>query len=98
MKVNINSVHFKADSKLEDFISQKLEKVCSKYSDVIGAEVTLKLDNTDAPENKIVDIRLVLKGNDLFASKVSKTFEESTDDAIDALKKQLEKYKGKLDK
>ena len=46
MKVNINSVHFKADSKLEDFISQKLEKVCSKYSDVIGAEVTLKLDNT----------------------------------------------------
>lgn len=98
MKVNINSVHFKADSKLEDFISQKLEKVCSKYSDVIGAEVTLKLDNTDAPENKIVDIRLVLKGNDLFASKVSKTFEESTDDVIDALKKQLEKYKGKLDK
>lgn len=98
MKVNINSVHFKADSKLEDFITQKLEKVCSKYSDVIGSEVTLKLDNTDAPENKIADIRLMLKGNDLFASKVSKSFEESTDEAIDALKKQLEKYKGKLDK
>lgn len=98
MKVNINSVHFKADTKLEDFITQKLEKVCSKYSDVIGSEVTLKLDNTDTPENKIVDIRLILKGNDLFASKVSKSFEESTDEAIDALKKQLEKYKSKIDK
>lgn len=98
MKVNINSVHFKADAKLEDFITQKLEKVCTKYSDVIGSEVTLKLDNTDTPENKIVDIRLLLKGNDLFASKVSKSFEESTDEAIDALKKQLEKYKGKQDK
>ena len=98
MKVNINSVHFKADAKLEDFITQKLEKVCSKYSDVIGSEVTLKLDNTDTPENKIADIRLILKGNDLFASKVSKSFEESIDEAIDALKKQLEKYKGKLDK
>ena len=75
-----------------------MEKVCSKYSDVIGSEVTLKLDNTDTPENKIADIRLILKGNDLFASKVSKSFEESIDEAIDALKKQLEKYKGKLDK
>ncbi|MBQ8221758.1 MAG: ribosome-associated translation inhibitor RaiA [Bacteroidales bacterium] len=97
MKITINSVHFKADKKLEDFITQKVEKVCSKYSDVIGSEVTLKLDNTDTPENKIADIRIILKGNDLYASKVSKTFEESVDNAIDALKKQLEKYKGKQD-
>ena len=39
MKININSVHFKADKKLEDFITQKVEKVCSKFSDVIGSEV-----------------------------------------------------------
>lgn len=95
MKININSVHFKADKKLEDFITQKVEKVCIKYSEVIGSEVTLKLDNTDTPENKIADIRIMLKGNDLYASKVSKSFEESIDLAIDALKKQLEKYKGK---
>lgn len=96
MKVTINSVHFKADKRLEDFITQKVEKVCAKLPDVIGSEVTLKLENTDVPENKIVDIRLMLKGNDLFASKISKSFEESTDDAIDALKKQVEKYKGKV--
>ena len=69
MKVTINSVHFRASSDLESFITQKVEKVCSKYSEVIGAEVTLKLDNTDTPENKITDIRLMLKGEDLFASK-----------------------------
>ena len=95
MKITINSVHFKADKKLEEFITLKVEKVCSKLSDVIGSEVTLKLDNTDTPENKIVDIRILLKGNDLYASKESKSFEESTDLAVDALKKQLEKYKGK---
>lgn len=98
MKVMINSVHFKADSKLEDFITQKVEKLCSKYSEVISAEVTLKLDNTDTPENKIADIRLVLRGDDLYASKQSKSFEESIDACIDALKKQLEKYKGKTAK
>lgn len=96
MKVMINAVHFRASSDLEEFITQKVEKVCSKYNEVIGAEVTLKLDNTDAPENKIADIRLMLKGDDLFASKQCKTFEESTDLAVDALKKQLEKYKGKF--
>ncbi|MBR4391323.1 MAG: ribosome-associated translation inhibitor RaiA [Bacteroidales bacterium] len=96
MKVMINAVHFRASSDLEEFITQKVEKVCSKYNDVIGAEVTLKLDNTDAPENKIADIRLMLKGDDLFASKQCKSFEEATDLASDALKKQLEKYKGKF--
>jgi len=95
MKVMINSVHFKADQKLEEFITQKVEKLCAKYSEVISAEVTLKLDNTDTPENKIVDIRLVLRGDDLYASKQSKSFEEATDVAVDALKKQLEKYRGK---
>ena len=95
MKVMINSVHFKADQKLEEFITQKVEKLCAKYSEVISAEVALKLDNTDTPENKIADIRLVLRGDDLYASKQSKSFEESIDACIDALKKQLEKYKGK---
>ena len=98
MKVMINSVHFKADQKLEDFITQKVEKLCAKYSEVISAEVTLKLDNTDTPENKIADVRLVLRGDDLYASKQSKSFEESIDACIDALKKQLEKYKGKTTK
>lgn len=98
MKVMINAVHFKASSDLEDFITQKVEKVCSKHNEVIGAEVTLKLDNTDTPENKITDIRLMLKGDDLYASKQCKSFEEATDLAVDALKKQLEKYKGKFTK
>lgn len=96
MNVMINSVHFKADQKLEDFITKKVEKLCEKYAEVISAEVNLKIDNGDNPENKIADIRLVLKGDDLFASKQSKSFEESVDTAIDALKKQLEKYKGKI--
>ena len=98
MKVMINSVHFKADQKLEEFVTQKIEKICAKHSEVINAEVSLKLDNSDTPENKIADVRLVLKGEDLFASKQSKSFEESVDSAVDALKKQLDKYKGKFEK
>ena len=64
----------------------------------IGAEVTLKLDNTDSPENKIVDVRIMLKGNDLYSSKECKTFEEALDKSVDALKNQVEKHKNKHDK
>ena len=98
MKVTINAVHFKADSKLEEFITNKLEKLCGKIDDAIGAEVTLKLDNTDSLENKIVDVRIMLKGNDLYSSKECKTFEEALDKSVDALKNQVEKHKNKHDK
>ena len=98
MKITINSVHFKADSKLEEFINNKIEKLCGKMDDVQGVEVNLKLDNTDAPENKIADIRIMLKGNDLYSSKQCKTFEEATDKAINALKNQVEKHKNRFDK
>lgn len=95
MLVDIKSVHFKADKGLEEFITDKLNKVDKLYDGIVGSDVMLKLDNTDKLENKIAEIRLKIKGNDLIAEKQCKTFEEATDKAIDALKKQLEKVKDK---
>jgi putative sigma-54 modulation protein len=95
MEVNINSVHFKTDRKLENFIEKKVSKLSGMYEGVIGSEVTLKLENSEARDNKVAEIRLLIKGYDLYAKKQSKTFEEATDTAINALRKQLEKYKDK---
>jgi len=96
MKITINSVHFKADKRLVDFINEKVEKLTTVYNGVIGSEVILKVENTETPENKIAEIRLFIKGNDLYAKKQTKTFEESVDSAVEALKRQLSKYKDKL--
>ena len=93
MQVNINSVHFKADSRLEDFIREKVQKVAKFHDGIIGGDVTLKVVNTDKPENKLVEIRLKIKGNDLISSKQCKTFEEATDLATVALKNQAKKTK-----
>lgn len=98
MKVNINAVKFKTDQKLEDFINEKVEKLSGVYDGIIGSEVTLKLDNAEIHDNKVAEIRLLIKGNDLFAKKQCTTFEEATDTAIDALRKQLDKYKEKIRK
>jgi putative sigma-54 modulation protein len=98
MRVNINSVHFKADRKLVAFINEKIEKLTQFYDGIIGSEVSLKLDNNNGSENKISEIRLVIPGQDLYARKQAKTFEESTDNAIEALRTQLIKYKEKKKK
>ena len=92
----INSVHFKADQRLETFIKDKLEKLPSVFDGVIGAEVKLKVDNNDTPKNKIAEIRLMIRGNDLFAVKEATTFEEATSKATDVLRRQLRKHKEKL--
>ena len=93
MQVNINSVRFKADGKLENFIREKVQKVAKFHDGIIGSDVTLKVVNTDKPENKIVEIRLKVKGNDLISSKQCRTFEEATDLAVDALRTQAKKVK-----
>jgi putative sigma-54 modulation protein len=95
MNVNINSVHFKADAKLENFITAKLQKLNSLYDGIIGSEIILKVENTEEKENKIVEARLLLNGHDLMATKQAKTFEEAADDAINAIRKQLIKHKEK---
>jgi putative sigma-54 modulation protein len=93
MQININSVRFKADGKLENFIREKVQKVAKFHEGIIGSDVTLKVVNTDKPENKVVEIRLKVKGNDLISSKQCKTFEEATDLAVDALRTQAKKVK-----
>jgi putative sigma-54 modulation protein len=98
MRVNITSVHFKADRKLENFIERKVGKLSGMIEGVMGSEVTLKLENSDTRENKVAEIKILMKGYDLYAKKQSKTFEQATDTAVDALKKQLDRYKGRYRK
>lgn len=95
MNINIAALHFKADQKLETFITEKVSKLEKLHDGIIGAEVTLKIENTDKPENKTADIRIKIRGNDAIAAKTAKSFEEATDNAIEALKKQLVKVKDK---
>lgn len=96
MNVQIHSVRFDADKKLIDFINQKLEKLTQVGEDIVNAEVFLRLDKDVEKENKISEIRIELPGGPLFARKQSKTFEESMDEAIDAIKKQITKHKQKM--
>ncbi len=95
MNIQIHSVRFDADKKLIDFVHQKLGKLTQIGNGIVNAEVYLRLDKDQDRENKISEIKLDLSGGPLFAKKQSKTFEEATDLAVDALKKQISKHKQK---
>jgi putative sigma-54 modulation protein len=96
MKVIINSVHFKADKKLEDFISDKVGKLESYYDGLISSEVTLRVDKNEQVGNKVAEIRVNLPGTDLFAKKQATSFERATDNAVEALRKQITRHKEKI--
>ena len=95
MDIQIHSLKFDADKKLIDFVHQKLGKLNQYGEEIVNAEVYLRLDKDQTRENKISEIKLDLSGGPLFAKKQSKTFEEATDGAVDALKKQITKHKQK---
>ena len=95
MNIKINSVKFSPTRKLEIFVQERVKKLIQFSDRIIGAEVFLKLEYTQDLENKVAEIKVEMPGNEIFAKKQSKSFEESTDNAIDALKRQITKHKEK---
>jgi putative sigma-54 modulation protein len=96
MKINVNAVHFTADQKLITFINEKVNKLELFYDNIIGVEVFLRLDKEHAHDNKIAEVKIHIPGKELFAKKQCKSFEEATDLAVEALRKQVKKHKEKV--
>ncbi len=96
MNIQIHSVKFDADSKLLKFIDQKIKKLSQFSNEIISVEVFLRLAKDQEKENKLVEIKVEYPKGPLFAKKQSKTFEEATDNVIEALKKQITKQKEKM--
>ncbi len=95
MKLQVHSIHFDADRKLIDFIQKKLNKLDTFYDRMVDGEVFLRLNN-EGVDNKTVEIKLRVPGDQLFATEKARSFEAATDLAADALRMQLQKFKSKL--
>ncbi|MCS4238816.1 putative sigma-54 modulation protein [Myroides gitamensis] len=96
MKVNIQAVNFNVDRKLVDFINERMLKVGKFYDKVISVDVFLKVENTNEKENKTVEVKLLVPGDDIVAKKTCKTFEEGVDSGADAIERMVVKYKEKM--
>jgi putative sigma-54 modulation protein len=96
MQVKIQSIHFDADRKLLDFISEKVNKLGHYYDGVTGGEVFLRLEKSKDAQNKIAEIKLQTRNGELFAKRQSKSFEEAVIGSTDALRAQVKKHKEKV--
>jgi putative sigma-54 modulation protein len=95
MKLQVHSIHFDADIKLINFIQKKIDKLETFYDRLVGGEVILRLNN-EGIDNKTVEIKINVPGNQLFAKEQARSFEAATDMATTALRMQLAKFKTKL--
>ena len=96
MKINIQSIAFTLRKEVSDFIQNKVKKLTRLYREIIGIEVSLKVDKSDTRDNKVCRIRLIIPGNDMLSGAQCQTFEAATAQAVEALERQIERRKTKV--
>ena len=96
MKVIVEAPSFDADVKLVDFVKKKLNKLEQFYDKIIQADVFLKLEPANKPENKIVEILVHVPGDKFIVKKMAKSFEEALDTCVQSLERSLKKRKDKI--
>jgi len=98
MKVFTQSVNFKADQKLLNYIERKIVGLERFYDKIVDVEVFLKVQKTSDKENKVSEIKINIPHNELIVKKTTKSFEEGVSMSVESLKRQLEKFKEKRKK
>lgn len=96
MTINLQTVNFNAKPGLDEYVERKLSKVEQYYDKIIAAHVSFRVENVSEKENKFVDIRLEVPGDDIIVKKSGQTFEECVDLSVDTLKKLVIRKKEKV--
>ncbi len=96
MKVNVHAVNFTVDKKLVDFIQDRMDKLEKHYDKVVTTDVFLKVEKTSDKENKMVEVKISVPGDEFMVKKQCKTFEEAVDQTLESLERLLQKRKEKV--
>jgi putative sigma-54 modulation protein len=98
MKVHIQSLHFDADQKLLDFVNRRMEKLTQYHDKIINSDVILSLDQLSTNiKDKVVVVKTHVPGATLVSRQTSKLFEESLDGAVESMRRQLRRHKGRVE-
>ena len=97
MRLKMHAVRFTADQSLMDFIQAKLNKLDTFHDHIVSGEVFLKLEGADSNKvkEKIIEVRLMLPGKEIFVKEHDKSFEAATDRVLEVLKDKLVRSKQK---
>lgn len=96
MNINIQAINFDATEKLQAYISKKVEKLTKISDNILTADIHLKVIKPETAMNKEAQIKISAPNIEFFASKICDTFEESVDLSLEAIEKQIKKFKEKM--
>ncbi|WP_310377866.1 ribosome hibernation-promoting factor, HPF/YfiA family [Flavobacterium sp.] len=96
MKVNVHAVNFAVDKKLVEFVQVRMAKLEKYYDKVISSDIFLKVEKTSDKENKIVELKIIVPGDDFLVKKQCKTFEEAVELSAESIERLLIKRKEKI--
>ncbi|HLV51838.1 MAG TPA: ribosome-associated translation inhibitor RaiA [Flavobacterium sp.] len=96
MTINLQTVNFTAKDGLEEYVNRKLSKLEQYYDKIIAVQVAMRVENVSEKENKFVDIKLEVPGDDIVVKKSGQSFEECIDLSVDTLKKLIIRKKEKI--
>lgn len=95
MEIKIQAIHFEAGEKLQEFINKKVGKFGKLIDEIRKVDVQLKVVKPETSLNKEVSIKVLASNGEFFAEKECDTFEEAVDLCLDALARQVLKFKEK---
>ena len=98
MKVMSQSINFDATEKLEEYVNKKAKKIEKFFDEIRIIDVYLKVIKPETATNKQAEIKVTAPNVEFFASKTCDTFEEAVDLALEAIEKQVIKFKEKIAK
>ena len=96
MKVNVHAVNLTVDRKLVGFVQERMDRLEKYYDKVVSSDVFLKVEKTSEKENKIVEIKIHVPGNEFIVKKQCKTFEEAVEHSAESIERFLIKRKEKV--
>ncbi|MDT0554831.1 ribosome hibernation-promoting factor, HPF/YfiA family [Patiriisocius hiemis] len=97
MNINFEYKDVTASKRLEELVTEKLNKLENKYDFMVGADVYFKKENTSSPDSGMhCDIRINIPKSTLYASTSKGSFEAAIAQTTSELRSQLEKKKGKM--
>jgi ribosomal subunit interface protein len=96
MDLKIQGINVIVHKNFEDFITTKMEKMFGQYPFVKKAEIHLKKNQKNQKNPDLIQITMDLNQAKIHAEHASPTFRQSAKIALEKLKKQVEKYKGKV--
>ena len=93
MEVRIQAINFDASEKLMAFINKKADRLNRPNVALTGLDVKMTVAKPESAMNKDVVMKAIVPQGEMVANKRADSFEEAIYHCLEAIERQLEKYK-----